>query len=280
MRYEYYFYELYKAQLEMYLQNKGIKYVKYEDDILGGSLKFSVWSTDENYEITLKELRGLRITDPCIYVTYSASELNNAKLLVITPKKQIIDITNNEEAYKFSCEWISSVGIEKAHHMEQIGTFVIRKEPSTKNSTAFWSEDTGFAELFTDKRVYELVKAHSLQGITFKNVMNNNEIYSENIFQMKSPNIIDRDLIEMGHGERKGICHICGKEQFFINNIYQLHLDFSKLEVQSDLYMTESMWGEGIAYPLYIISQRFYQLLKQNKLAGGITVSPVVEVKR
>lgn len=280
MRYEYNFYELYKAQLERYLQNKGIKYVKYEDDIVGGSLKFSVWSTDENCEVILKDLRDLRITAPCIYVTYSTSELNNSKLLILTPKKQVIDIINNEEAYRYSCRWISSMGVEKVNHDEQVGTLAIRKEPSTKTSTAFWSEDTGCAELFTDKRIYELVQEHSLQGVRFDNVMTKNGIYSENIFQMKSSNIITKDFIEMDHGERKVVCHICGKEQFVINDIYQLHLDFSKLKVQSDLYMTERMWGEGIAYPLYIISQRFYQLLKQNKLVGGITVSPVVEANK
>lgn len=280
MKYQYYFCELYKVKIEKYLKEKNIRYQKYECDVTGDRLVFSVWSNNKNYKTILNELEKLNVRDPLVFVTYTPTEINNANLLVMTPKKQAIDIINNEEAYKFSCEWISSVGIEKAHHMEQIGTFVIRKEPSTKKSTAFWSEDTGFAELFTDKRVYELVKEHSLQGIRFENVMNKKGIYSENIFQIKSPNIITRDLIEMGHGERKEICHICGKEQFFINNIYQLHLDFSKLEVQSDLYMTERMWGEGIAYPLYIISQRFYRLLKQNKLAGGITVSPVVEVNR
>ena len=278
MRYEYSFYKPYNVRLEEYLQTSGIKYIKHESNIVGDSLKFSVWSTDENYEIILDELQGLKIFNPLVYVTYSASEVNSAKLLVVSPKKQVINIINNEEAYRYSCRWVSSMGVEKVNHKEQIDNFSIRKEPSTKTSTVFWAEDTGFAELFVDKRVYELVREHSLQGITFKNVMNKKGIYSENIFQMKSSNIIARDLIEMGHGERKVVCHICGKEQFFINNIYQLHLDFSKLEIQSDLYMTERMWGEGIGYPLYIISQRFYQLLKQNKLVGGITVSPVVEV--
>ena len=279
MRYEYKFYELYKVQLEKYLQTKGIKYVKYESAIVGDSLKFSIWSTDEDYEVTLNELRELKINASQLNVTYSASELNRAKLLVLTPKKQVVDIINNEKAYGYSCEWISSMGVEKVKHKEQISIFAIKKEPSSKTSTAFWSEDTGFAELFTDKRVYELVQKYFLQGVQFENVMNKKGVYSENIFQMKSLNTIARNAIEMGNGERKEICHICGKEQFFINNVYQLHLDFSKLEVQSDLYMTERMWGEGIAYPLYIISQRFYQLLKQSKLAGGITVSPVVEVK-
>lgn len=269
---------MYKVKIEKYLKEKNIRYQKYECDVTGDRLVFSVWSNNKNYKTILNELEKLNVRDPLVFVTYTSSEINNARLLVLTPKKQVVDIINDEEAYKYSCEWISSMGVEKVNHKKQVERFAIRKEPSTKTSTAFWAEDTGFAELFADKRVYELVKEHSLQGIRFENVMNKKGVYSENIFQMKSPNIIARDFIEMGHGERKEVCHICGKEQFFIDNTYQLHLDLSKLEVQSDLYMTERMWGEGIAYPLYIISQRFYQLLKQNKLAGGITVSPVIEI--
>lgn len=276
MKYQYYFYELYTEKVENYLREKNIHYQKNECNVTGDSLVFSIWSNNKNYKTILNELEKLNVRDPLVFVTYSASEINNAKLLVMTSRKQTIDIMNSEEAYRHSCKWISSMGVKKVKHEEQVKTFVIRKEPSSKTSTAFWAEDTGFAELFADKRVYELVKEHSLQGIIFENVMNKKGVYSENIFQIKSPNIITRDFIEMGHGERKVVCHICGKEQFFINNIYQLHLDLSKLTIQSDLYMTERMWGEGIAYPLYIISQRFYQLLKQNKLAGGIIVSPVV----
>ena len=278
MKYQYYFYELYNEKIENYLNEKKIHFQKHECDVTGDSLVFSIWSNNPNYKTIINELENLNVRDPLVFVKYSVAELNNAKLLVMTPKKQTIDIINSEEAYKYSCEWLSSVGVKKIKHMEQVGTLAIGKEPSTKNSTAFWTEDTGFAELFTDQRVYELVRACSLEGIKFENVMNRNGTYSKNIFQVKSSNIITRECIGVGYGEKKEICHVCGKEQFFIDNVYQLHLNLSKMAIQSDLYMTERMWGEGIAYPLYIISQRFYQLLKKNKLAGGITISPVVEI--
>ena len=117
-----------------------------------------------------------------------------------------------------------------------------------------------------------------MEGIKFENVKNIKGFYSENIFQVITPNIIENESIGFGYGERKEVCHVCGKEQFVINNIYQLHLDVTKIKMQSDLYMTKPIWGKGIPYPLYIISQRFYQALKKNKLVGGIIVSPVQEL--
>lgn len=277
MRYEYYFYRLYTRRLEEYLQSK---HIKYEGNVSQKILKFSVWSTDENYRDILDELQTLKVGDPIVYASYSATDLKQANFLTIRPKKQTINIINRETAYNYACRLLSSMGVEKVKHEEQIDTFVIGKEPSTKSSTAFWSCDMGFSELFTDRRVYELVNNYSLDGIRFEKVMNRKREYSENIFQMKSSNIIPRDCIIMEHGESKKICPICGEEQFFIDNAYQLHLDLSKIKGKSDFYMTEKIWGSGIAYPLYIISQRFYQLLKQNKLAGGIALSPVVWVNK
>ena len=278
MRYQYYFYEPYKEQIKEYLLNKKINFQENKSDVTGDSIIFSLWSNTENVDMILRDLRVMNVKKPLIFVTYTASDLNNAKMLVMTPKRQYIDIVNTEESYRYSCKWITTTGREKMMHEEQIGAFMIDKEPSSKTSTAFWTENTGFAEIFTDYRVFNLVHEQSLTGIKFESVRNKKGDYSKNIFQMRSTNIIDTKCIDMGHGEEKHICHMCGKEQFYIDNIYQLHIDCSKLELQSDLYMTERIWGEGIAYPLYIISQRFYQLLRKYKLAGGITFSPVIEI--
>ena len=97
---------------------------------------------------------------------------------------------------------------------------------------------------------------------------------------MTSPNILEKECIGIGFGEKIETCPKCGKEQYAIDNAYQLHLDFSKIKEQGDLYMTERIFGYGIAYSLYLISQRFYRLLKEENLAGGITFSPVVDISK
>ncbi len=277
MRYEYYFCKRYNPKLIEFLEEQKLRY-KIDNCIGDGLIIFSLWSNWINIDFILNELEKMNVKEPIISVEFTNTEIKNAKLLVITKRKQSIDILNTETAYRYSCCWTSSFGIEKAKHKKQVETFVIGKEPSLKTSTALWSEDAGIAELFTDKRVVELVKNNSLRGIKFEKVLNKKGVCSENIFQIKSPNILSNECICFGYGEQKHLCHICGKEQFFIDNAYQLHLDFSKINVQSDLYMTERIWGEGIAFPLYIISQRFYSLLKENKLDCGIKVTPVAEV--
>lgn len=204
MRYEYYFNVWYKDSLEEYLQKRGIKYKRYEWPLIGieDTLNFTIWSTDDNYLAILNDLRDRKVNVTHVSLDYSAADIRNAELLYLRVCKPVIEIVNEEEAYEYSCRWVSSMGVKKVNHERQIGTFAIRKEPSSRTSTAFWIEDTGGSSTFTDRRVYELAKAYSLQGIQFGKVMNKKGEFSENIFQIKSPNIITRDCIPLGHGER------------------------------------------------------------------------------
>lgn len=277
MRYEYSFFEIHRPELVEWLENNRISYQIDGGGNLPTFIKFTLWSNNTRIDDYLAQLEAMCVRRLDINAEYTSSEILNAKLLMINSKKQCIDILNHEEAYRRSCMWTNPYGISKVGHEEQQDLFVIANEPSTKTKTAFWHEDTGLAELFTDYRVFDLVKQNQLDGIDLKNVLLKIGKYSDKIYQMTSPNIINRKCIDFGHGEKKLNCPICGKEQFFINGAYQLHLYYNQIQVQSDLYVTERIFGEGIPEPLYLISQRFYRLLKENKLTGNLIISPVAE---
>lgn len=276
MRYRYYFCDKCESELVDFLNKNNISYKVSGEDSFLPLVIFNLWSTTENLNYYFEELQKMNVNSPIMIAEFSASELSNAKLLVMTPKKQCIDILN-DEAYEYTCKWTNSSGEIISKHEEQKELFVIKKEPSSNSQTAFWAESTGFSEIFTDYRVYELANSNSLTGIDFKNVILKNRDFSKHIYQMSSKNKLNNQCIVFGYGEKRQVCEICGKEQYFIDNAYQLHLDFDKIQTHSDLYVTERIFGEGIAYPLYIISQRFYQLLKKHKLVGGVTFSPIVE---
>lgn len=281
MRYRYYFCEKYSIQLIEFLEKNGIMYKYHKESGEYSHLSrviFNIYSSAEKADLYLYELQKINVLNPIVFAEYSSADYLKAKLLWMTPKKQCIEIMNEENAYRYSCEWTTILGGTRIMHEEQIAEFVIEKEPSMKTQTAFWCESTGFAEIFTDYRVLEMVKNNSLMGIEFNKVLLRNGSYSEKLFQLSTQNILERECVCSGYGEKIEVCPICGKEQYCINSAYQLHLDFSKIKKQSDLYITEKMFGEGISYPIYIISQKFYQLLKENKLAGNVTFSPVEDV--
>ena len=73
---------------------------------------------------------------------------------------------------------------------------------------------------------------------------------------MTSSNILKKEDIVWGYGEKIEKCPMCGKEQ----------------------YVTERLFSEGFARPIYVISQKFYRLLVENKLDKNISFCPVVSV--
>lgn len=275
MRYKYSFHNLENARLIEWLETNNVRYFNR-----GRLICFDIWSNSSNCSELLSQLKGTTVIGPITTAEFTPSEILRAEYLMLCPKKQCIDIINRNEAYHYSCTWTNPYGVNKSGHEEQKSLFAIAKEPSTKTKTAFWHEDTGFSEIFTDRRVYDLVSQNGLTGVEFKNVLLKKGEISKNIYQMTSPNKIIQEWIDFGHGEKKLYCEKCGKEQFFINSAYQLHLNMSLIDNESDLYVTERIWGEGRPGPLYLISQRFYRLLKDNKLTGNLFLLPVVEVNR
>ena len=278
LRYRYSFCELYRAELCAFLEQKQTRY-----KILNEGKTFSNGTSVPVYikfELTgpletIEELSQKYRCSPHIEAVYSEDEIREAALLWMTPAKQIIDIVNVDEAFSFSCEWIDSRGCGRAHHKEQVGTFKIRREPSSKLSTAIWAGTTGFAEVFADKRVLKLSEEEGLKGIQFKNVKLPGNRYSENIFQVYTENRIEQNCLMLGNGEKEIICPICGRKQYGISDAYQLHLNVDVHKHTADLYMTENVFGYGIAGPLYLVSQRFYRALRQNKLDRNISFDPV-----
>ena len=280
MRYKYYYCQLYNPKLKDVLEKYQIHYQIIEETRITPSfIRFSIFSASNNATEIVKEIATISRWEPIIYAEYTASEIANAELLWILPIKQCVDILNTEEAYISTCEHTDFVGMRRANHRQQRDLFMVGKEPTVGKRTAFWANDTGFQAVFTDYRVCELVKENSLSGIEFKNVRLKNGTYSSKLFQLTAKQVIDRKFIGTGYGEKILRCKYCGKEQYSINPSYQLHLDFSQIDPQCDMYMTECMFGDGIAEPLYLISQRFYQLLKQAKLSGGLNVFPVASIE-
>ena len=171
------------------------------------------------------------------------------------------------------------MGTEIAQHVRQPGTLMIMKEPSPTTKTAIYSSVWwGFVQIFADKRVCDLVQEHDLKGFEFQKVLRKNGEYSDSFFQLRTPNIIGRECIPPQKNERIIYCPVCGKAQYRVGPAYWPHVDYSKIDLSYDLYETEDMFCDtDRTIPLHIISQRFYQLLKKNKLGGSLCVVPVAD---
>ena len=114
-----------------------------------------------------------------------------------------------------------------------------------------------------------------MRGLDFEKVYRKKGVYSDNTFHLKSTNIIPKESICKGEGLESSFCKFCGREQYIMKDPYQLRLKGTPDDYADDMYMTDRFWGPGIDSSKYMISQRFYRLLVENKLNGKLVVEPV-----
>lgn len=280
MRYEYCFGERWRQDVCNYLERHNVPY-----KILGGEygipqlIKFSIWNTRKDCDVLLEELHKIAHLKPRVFAHYSEKDLSNSRLLEIRLKSIKMCIENVDESFRYDCSYsYTADGFEfhKAHHEEQIGTIMIAKEPAVTTKTVFWGPDDGGTIIFADKKVVDLVQQENVNGVLFHNVLLKNKKPSARICQMLADHIIQHKDIVWGRGEEEQICSMCGKKQYTLPDAYQLHLHDDSVYREKDFFSTERIFGDGIAQPIYIISQRFYQLLKQNKYTAQVDFVPVV----
>lgn len=279
MHLEYYFCAIKKPGLCEFLDAKRVRYrILYEGETFSDGRPLPVY-VKFRFRDDLKMAEHISQTyrcSPVISAVYSESERSAAPLLWMTPVKQSVDITNTDKAYAFGCEWTDAQGISRAYHKEQIDVFQIKKEPMLGGKTALWSESTGFSEVFADRRIMKLFEYEKLEGAQFKKVLLSNGMCSEQMFQMTTENRIDAGRVIPGKGEKEIVCPMCGMKQYGISDAYQLHLNLDQEEMTADFYMTQRVFGYGIAQPLYLVSQRFYRGLRHNRLDGNVRFDPVI----
>lgn len=278
MRQKYYFHQLRTPEMIDFLNRNEIPYkVSEESSIVPTFLTFTLWSNQENTAAFLVELTAMSVS-PLIFHEYTESDRKKAEYLWLWPQKQKMEIIGSEDAFRYECEYRSVIGKKCYGHELQIGPVTIRKEPSEKGKATFWTEDTGFSMLFADQKIKTAAEAADIKGIHFMDVKLKSGKNSERIVQLNSDNIIPAEAIEKGHGERVHKCPVCGREKYDINSgEYCLHIDISKIPQGVDFCKTEDIYGGYSPFPLYIVSQRFYRLLKNADLTAGAKFSPVVK---
>lgn len=279
MKIGYHYSSFYKEELEAWLLSHKIKYETLGGEFNPKCIYFTVWSTTKNCDVLLKELHDIALLRPSACAYYSEKDLSVAPLLEIRPRSIKMCIENADESFRYDCQWsymADQFKMHKAHHEEQIGTIMIAKEPPASTRTVFWGPDDGGRIIFADKKVVDLVQRENLKGILFHDVLLKNRKPSGRIFQMMADYTIHHEEIVWGKGEKEDICRMCGKKQYVLSNTYQLHLHADPVYWKKDFFSTERIFGEGFAQPMYMISQRFYQLLKQNKYTSQVDFIPVI----
>lgn len=261
------------AELLDLLERYRIKYT-VSDAFSELSVTFFLYE-DENVDEQLRTLANKFAPVPLTYKEYTKEEIANAEFLLFRPVYSKVQLSLDSGAFVYSCEYRNSYGDEYYGHMEQIASSVILREPVWKRRS-FLSEDVGgYGQIYCNRSVVDLIHDYGLKGIQINPVYLRNGEQCTNTFQLTAQKIIPQKALILGRGEVKRQCRVCGRERFFLDSRYCLHLYKNEIDQTVDFLQTESILGEGIENPIFLISQRFYRLLIQAKLASHIIVEPV-----
>ena len=267
----YRFNEEYSKILEQKLNDVKLKYeVK---NILGSNrIIFSI-KDNSKYD---KELELLIKNTPLVYNQFTKKELENAHLLQIVPESQKISIINGEECFEAKCIKEDKFGIKRTYHHKQVGKIKIKNVPK-QDGCCLYSVDTGFSEIFARKELVELIQKYNFKGFNISSISEQKNEDCEDLYQLLSDNIIKFEEIETTNQEKIENCPICHDyKKIIIDNTYQLHLNNKNKYLDSDFYMTDAIFGEGIPYRIYLVSQRFYQALQKENMNKKVKFVPVI----
>ena len=248
--------------------------LKYEIKNILGSNRI-IFSIKDNLKYD-KELELLIKNTPLIFNQFTKKELENANLLQIVPESQKISIINREECFETKCIKEDKFGIKRTYHHKQVGKMEINNVPK-QDGCYLYSVDTGFSEIFVRKELVELIQKNNFKGFNISPIYVNKNEECEDLYQLLSDNIIKFEEIKKSSQEKIEHCPICHDyKKIIIDNTYQLHLNIKNKDLDSDFYMTDAVFGEGIPYRIYLVSQRFYQALQKENMNKKVKFIPVV----
>lgn len=274
MRKKYSYCEKYKVKVEQYLKNHKIKYKIVGDGILVPKLiSFTIYDDvliDPNFQ-------QLMHSNPIVTNEFTQRELFAAGYLTMRPVKNVVDIVNANDAFLYKCPRKSIFGKKRFEHREQISQLRIKKI-NIKGATWFFSSATGFSEIFAKEEVCEFVQNNGITGMQIKPVLLDGKGCSvkSSLCQLWSQKIIPTNKIFIDKTQKIRKCPICGSLKVLCKQDYQLQLIGSVSDLSDDFYMTEAIFGEGISFPFYIVSQRLYQLIISTKMSRNVSFAPVI----
>ena len=277
----YYHWRLCKAgndeDLLTFLEENKIKHIVDKSTRIWGVI-MDVYSTRPDYQQLLEQLEErFHASKFSPQVEYTAKDRDAAEYLWIRSKKLCIEVANADEAYEYSC-YHTPPGHQapRPNHETQVSMLRVCNVPKPTTQTAFCTTDFDDGYLFADHRIKALAEAHQLKGIEFHPVRRWNGQISEDFFQVLGTPFVSVSAMARGYGEEFTTCPVCGKEMMHVTGCYQMHLNRSQLDTSLDFLYTEPVCGPLHPFSCQLISQRFYRLLKQEKLAGGLFFNPVV----
>ncbi|MCD7036334.1 hypothetical protein LRR81_18985 [Metabacillus sp. GX 13764] len=241
---------------------------------------FEVFEDDEHWEEINKNTNHYDLLS-LVETIYSPKEFNNAEWLSVRSKwrweypqpegkMEYRHITYNDEKLCIGC----------GRGLVQKDSFRLKKTPKWASKYFLmlnWVED----ELFISSKAKEELQKSSLKGIHFYDVKRAKDNVSfDDVYQLHIKEKLSPGMIEDNETIASTIqCHKCGGTKFIHNGkgIKYKKSVFNKVDV--DIIKSAETFGDGhMCARIILVSQEFFQFIKNNKLGRNLEFEPILLV--
>lgn len=274
MRKKHTYFVLYSQKLEQFLIDNKLQYEIVGDGILiNKHISFSVFDD----ELIHNKLKRMVHSKPITINVFTAEELNNAAYLTMRPTRNVVHITNEDDACVYKCKKKSLLGNIRYGHEQQIKPFCAKKL-NTKGRTVFFSPDSGFSSIFAKKEVSTLIEENNCIGLRYYELLTREGTggAKTGLIQLSSYNTIPMEKIIVDNLKDVKNCPVCGQIKIICSTDYQLKLRGTPSDLGDDYYATDAIFGDGIPFPLYLVSHKLYALISEAGMCRNVVFEPVL----
>ena len=261
-----------------YLKTKNIK---YETGPIPKRIYFTIYSDTESSEEFLDYIQTLPETTISKSSVFSKEEMESAQWYLLDVYRTGIDTSNVKFTYDAKCPYITSYGMQKHHHLDQINPFVSKRTPKWKNGYQFCSVDTGnTTRIFCSDYAKEIIIKSGITGLDFMPVLKGDLItqtpdVSQLVFTHKLP--LEAYTFIGEYTEK--ICPLCGRINYLFSepNCDNIRLNTDIIPEGIDAFGSQIVLGWGFGDEPIVISKKFYNLIVKElkEKTGHITCFPI-----
>lgn len=242
-------------------------------------IKFTMYSDDGRRTEVEAELSFWNMIIP--ELVFTKSEYEKATWFRFMPKyDKISPCDDGALTYSCFCKKADGTVDYDSTHQHQIGQFRLKKTPRWMGERCILSAEGNYDhEWFTNEATRQLMEGAGLSGFSFDSVLSERDGQPlSNVYQIVFENTLPEVAIVLGkeHGINSIVpCESCGERRYYVcPQTYQLCL-YDKYLGEQDVYMTQSIFGQGYGYHIVVGSKRFYSFIKENGLDKYFRIHPV-----
>lgn len=251
------------------LEEEKIKYT----DIMGNAFVFYLYSDHER----TKEILGYLQEKYYMEALFSKEEMEAANWYTFEATRHDIESSDDHFTYQYSCPYETETGT-RYRHAKQVNPYLSKRTPKWKNNYNFCSVNTGdYNKIFCSDIAKMMIENRGITGVEFMPVVNRKNIPTENVSQLRFPNILPREAFVFIGEYTEIVCPTCGKINYeFAQPGYDnIRVKTELIPNGIDIFSAEMSTSRGWIVPPVIVSKKVYDLVVNEMKEKHVRFRPI-----